>query len=163
MLERAWIASDFDIAKAVKGKARLEDLETIASEGITVGLTGAAKVVGVDAARRLENFGEAHLNRCSHRALNLEPHPACNVLTEINDQTAWTVLSDRNGFDGFKGADWFGTLRHQANLISSLYCWLLPVCIVKRWHVPARNLESRIVVLAVIQVAVQDCGGGGTP
>ena len=55
-------AGHLDVAEAVEGEARLEDLVGLAREHVGVELARAAQVVQVQRAVGLEHLGEAHLH-----------------------------------------------------------------------------------------------------
>ena len=104
---KVWLvrqAGHFDIAKAVKGKVRLELLLAFAGKNIVVGGFRGAQVVDVEGAVRIQHFSKAQLNVGTRSASHLQPRHSGQVLAEVVD------VNSRLGVgDGRRGERLVGT------------------------------------------------------
>ena len=74
-----------DVAEAVEGEARLEDLVGRRPRARRCRLARAAQVVQVQRAVRLEHLGVAQLTRVPRSPSDGQPDPADHVLSEVDD------------------------------------------------------------------------------
>ena len=156
---------DRHVLKALEGKVRREHLVGVrrAFQDVARGLLGLAQVLGVQIAFLVQHLGMAQCDLGACRAARLHPHPADHVLAKVKDGLALGRLDDAHGADRLVAGHQRPGLRHQHVLAVVQQPHAVPVAVVIGGQVPSWLFQTRVIVLAHVNVGHPDRPGGSAP
>ncbi len=77
------------------GKSRLVDLRAAAAQDVDIPRLGFPDVIPVYRAVLMNEFAEAHLDGGATEALQAQPHPAADILSQVEDVNARLRAGER--------------------------------------------------------------------
>jgi hypothetical protein len=145
------VIDDLAEPEAVHGEPRLERLTgRVAAEDVLVGGAGATQRFDVELAVVVEDLGVPEQHPVSGVAAELDPHPADEVLAEVDEDAAVLAYVQRFGGDLVLDSDRRCDARLERTVARSVNPGLRPAAGVEAGLVPTVRLVAGVDDLAVL-------------